>query len=61
MGIIKTLSREVKEFWKDSFLTPAFMILEVIFETLIPIFMGKILNISEGDSIGAAEMKHILL
>ena len=37
------------------------MILEVIFETLIPIFMGKILNISEGDSIGAAEMKHILL
>ena len=61
MKTIKILAREIREFWKDSLLTPTFMILEVIFETLIPIFMGKILTISEGDTIGAAEMKHILL
>lgn len=61
MKTVKIIGREVEGFWKDSILTPIFMIFEVIFETLIPVFMGKILNISEGDSIGAAEMKHILL
>ena len=61
MNKIKIIGREVKEFKKDSILTPVFMIFEVIFEILIPYFMGKILNISEEDTIGAAEMEHILL
>lgn len=61
MNKIKVLSREVKEFKRDSILTPLFMIFEVIFEVLIPVFMGKILNISEEDTIGPAEMRHILL
>ena len=61
MNKLMVLGREVKEFKRDSILTPLFMVFEVIFEVLIPVFMGKILNISEEDAIGAAEMKHILL
>ena len=59
--MLKTLGKEIKEYKKASILTPIFMILEVIFETLIPVFMGMILNISEEDTIGSAEMRHILL
>ena len=39
-------------------LTPVFMILEVIFETIIPIIMGMIINISEGEEL---DMKRILM
>ncbi len=59
--MLKTLGKEVKEYKRASILTPLFMILEVIFETLIPVFMGKILNISEEGKIGSAEMQHILI
>ena len=61
MKNVKIIGREVKEFKKDSVITPLYMILEVIFETLIPVYMGQILNISEEDTIGPAEMKHIVL
>ena len=61
MKNVRIIGREIKEFKKVSALTPMYMILEVIFETLIPVYMGQILNISEGDSIGPAEMKHIML
>ncbi len=49
--MIKTLLKEVKEYKKDSFLTPVFMILEVLFETLIPLCIGKIVDegVDEGD------------
>ncbi len=42
--MIKTLWKQVGEYKRDSFLTPCFMLLEVIFETLIPYFMGLIIN-----------------
>ncbi len=44
MNTVKILLREVKEFKTASFLTPVFMILEVIVETLIPLFMAKIID-----------------
>ncbi len=40
--MVKTLLAQVKEFKKDSLLTPVFMILEVILETLIPLCMASI-------------------
>ena len=55
--MLKTILREVQEFKKASILTPFYMILEVIFETIIPIVMGLIIDISEGESV---DMKHIL-
>ena len=49
--MLKRLLKEVKEFKRDSILTPVFMILEVIFEVLIPHFMGKIIDMSEASSV----------
>ncbi len=56
--MIKTLMKEVKEFKKESILTPIFMIFEVILETMIPLFMGKIIDISDEGNI---DMRHILI
>ncbi len=49
--MLKRLLKEVKEFKKDSILTPVFMILEVIFDVLIPKYMGKIIDLSEADGV----------
>ena len=50
--------KEVQEFKLSSIMTPVFMVLEVIFETIIPIVMGKIIDISEGEAI---DISHILV
>lgn len=42
--MLKTLLAQVREFKKASFLTPFFMILEVLFETLIPLAMASIID-----------------
>ena len=42
--MIKTLAGYVKEYKKASILTPIFMILEVVAETLIPLLMASIIN-----------------
>lgn len=42
--MLKTLLAQVREFKKASFLTPFFMILEVLFETLIPLVMASIID-----------------
>ena len=42
--MLKTLASQVKEFKKDSILTPVFMILEVLFETMIPLLMASIID-----------------
>jgi ATP-binding cassette subfamily B protein len=42
--MLKRLLSEVKEFKKDSFLTPIFMVLEVLFEMLIPLAMASIID-----------------
>ncbi len=54
--MLKTLGKQVKEFRKASIVTPLFMVLEVIMETLIPVLMASIIDngVKEGD------MKHIV-
>lgn len=42
--MLKTLGAQVREFKKDSFMTPVFMILEVIMETIIPFLMATIID-----------------
>ena len=39
--MIRTLLKEVKEYKAASIATPFFMILEVLFETLIPFLMAR--------------------
>lgn len=53
--VLKTLGAQVKEFKRDSFMTPAFMILEVIMEMIIPIMMASIID--KGVDVG--DMNHI--
>ena len=51
--MLKTLGAQVKEFKKDSFLTPVFMILEVLMETIIPLMMASIID----DGVEKSDMK----
>ena len=55
--MIKTLAAQIKDFKKESILTPIFMILEVIFETLIPFLMASIID----DGVEAGNMRHIYI
>ena len=55
--MIKTLAAQIKEFKKASVLTPVFMILEVVFEMLIPLMMASIID----DGVEAGDMRHIYL
>ena len=52
--MIKTLAAQIKEFKRDSILTPVFMILEVIMETIIPLLMASI-----NDGVEAGNINHI--
>ena len=40
MTIIKTLSKSIREFKKDSILSPVFVDLEVILECMLPFFIN---------------------
>lgn len=53
--MIKTLASQIKEFKKDSFMTPVFMILEVIMEMIIPLLMGSIID----DGVEKGNINHI--
>ena len=53
--MLKILGAQVKEFKKDSFLTPVFMILEVLMETIIPLMMASIID----DGVEAGNIGHI--
>lgn len=53
--MLKTLGAQIKEFKKDSFLTPVFMILEVIMEMIIPLMMSSIID----DGVEAGNLRHI--
>lgn len=55
--MIKTLAAQIKEFKKESVLTPIFMVLEVVFETLIPLMMASIID----DGVEAGNMRHIYM
>ena len=53
--MIKTLAAQIKEFKKDSVLTPIFMILEVLFETMIPFLMASIID----KGVETGDIRHI--
>ena len=55
--MLKTLGAQIKEFKKDSILTPIFMIAEVIMETIIPLLIASIID----DGVNAGNMKHIYI
>ena len=55
--MIKTLASQIKEFKKDTILTPLFMFLEVAMEMIIPLMMASIID----DGVNAGDMKHILI
>ncbi|MEE1031142.1 MAG: ABC transporter ATP-binding protein [Ruminococcus sp.] len=55
--MLKTLSAYVKEFKRDSILTPLCMIAEVILEMMIPLLMASIID----DGVDKGDMKHICL
>ena len=54
MQTVKTLTKSVREYKKVSLMTPMFMILEAMFEGLIPFIMSKMLS-------GTAPLPQILL
>lgn len=49
--MIKTLSKSIREYKKDSLLTPLFVSLEVVMEVIIPVFMANLIDfgIDEGN------------
>lgn len=53
--MLKVLGAQIKEFKKDSILTPVFMILEVIMEMVIPLMMASIID----DGVDAGNLNHI--
>lgn len=55
--MIKTLAKNIKGFVKESVLTPFFMILEVVVETIIPFLMSSMID----DGINKGDMQHILI
>ncbi len=53
--MIKTLAAQIKEYKKVSVITPVFMVLEVVFEMLIPFLMASIID----DGVEAGNMQHV--
>lgn len=53
--MVKTLLAHVKEYKKDSILSPLFVTLEVIMEVIIPILMASIID----KGVEAGNMKHV--
>lgn len=53
--MLKTLALQVKEFKRDAILTPVCMILEVVFETVIPFLMASIID----DGVEAGDIQVI--
>ena len=53
--MLKTLGAQIKEFKKASFVTPVFMIAEVIMEMIIPLLMASIID----DGVNVGDMIHI--
>ncbi len=53
--MIRTILKEVKEYKTASIITPLFMLLEVVMETMIPFLMASIID----DGIGKGNITHI--
>ncbi len=54
--MLKTLGAQIKEFKKDSIITPLFMILEVIMEMIIPLLMASLIDYG----VNTGDMGHIV-
>lgn len=54
--MLKVLGAQIKEFKKDSILTPICVILEVIMEMIIPLLMASIID----EGVNAGNMNHII-
>ena len=54
--MIKTLAAHIKGYIKESVLTPVFMVLEVIMETLIPLLMASMID----DGVSKGDFNHVL-
>ena len=55
--MIKTLAVHIKGFIRESILTPLFMVLEVVMETIIPLLMATMID----DGINKGDMHHIIM
>ncbi len=55
--MIKTLAKNIRGFIKESLLTPFFMILEVVVETIIPFLMASMID----NGVNKGDMHHILM
>ena len=42
--MIKRLSKCIREYWRDTILTPTLVIGEVIMEVLMPLFMARLID-----------------
>ena len=54
--MLKVLGAQIKEFKKDSIITPICMIFEVIMEMIIPLLMASIID----EGVNAGNMNHII-
>ncbi len=50
--MIKTLLKSVRQYKKDSLLTPVFVLLEVVMECLLPLAMAEMIDRMTGESLG---------
>ena len=55
--MIKTLSSYIREFKRDSLMTPIYMVVEVIMEMIIPLLMASIIN----DGVEKSNINHIYI
>lgn len=55
--MIKTLAKQIKEFKKDSILSPIYIAAEVILELLLPFIMASMID----DGVEVGNMKHIVI
>jgi len=53
--MLKTLAAQIKEYKKDSILTPVFIIFEVILEIIIPLLMAKIID----EGVEAGNLRYV--
>ena len=56
MSLLKILAEQTKGYRRDSVITPVFMILEVVLETLIPLMMSSIID----DGVEKSDLHHII-
>lgn len=55
--MIKTLAKHINGYVKESIMTPLFMILEVVMETLIPLLMASMID----EGVNKGNMQHIIM